>query len=102
MHNLWIPVVAILLVAGLIFGGQMVSDANRDDEIAARIAERLDTRDDIELIRVREVNKGYGLCGEYLRASRPAEPFYYQTVSETLTLDAEAPLYRENCARPAR
>ncbi len=99
MHNLWIPVAAILLVAGLIFGGQMVSDAKRDDRIAARIAERLETRDDVALDRLHTVNKGYGLCGDALHADHPALPFYYHTVTERLALGAEAPLYRDNCTR---
>ncbi|MGP9807177.1 hypothetical protein ACT3TQ_01795 [Halomonas sp. AOP12-C2-37] len=40
MHNLWIPVVAILAVAGLTFGGQAYSEAQRDAHIAASISER--------------------------------------------------------------
>lgn len=43
MHNLWIPVVAIFAVAGLIFGGQAYSEAQRDAHIAATIAGRLDS-----------------------------------------------------------
>ena len=101
MHNLWIPVAAILLVAGLIFGGQAISDANRDDAITARIAERLEAQDDVGLERLLEVNKGYGLCGDAVRAERPVLPFYYHTVTEQLALGADAPAYRENCGRHA-
>ncbi|MCK2185263.1 hypothetical protein [Halomonas getboli] len=102
MHNLWIPVVAILLVGGLIFGGQWMADNDRNDQIAARIAERLDAQDDVEIERLLEVNKGYGLCGDAVRADRPALPFYYNTVTEQLALGADAPAYRENCGRHAR
>ncbi|GEK73998.1 MULTISPECIES: hypothetical protein [Halomonas] len=101
MHNLWIPVVAILLVAGLIFGGQWMADNDRNDQIAARIAERLNAQDDVEIERLLEVNKGYGLCGDAVRADRPALPFYYHTVTEQLALGADAPAYRENCGRHA-
>lgn len=58
MHNLWIPVVAILAVAGLIFGGQAYSEAQRDAHIAATIAEHLDTEIS-HLARVRGVRRLY-------------------------------------------
>jgi hypothetical protein len=99
MHNLWIPVVAILLVAGLTFGGQAVSDAQRNDAIAARIAERLEVPDTLEIGRLLEVNKGYGLCGDAIGGERPAVPFYYHSVTERLALGADASLYREHCTR---
>ncbi|MBB3230836.1 hypothetical protein [Halomonas stenophila] len=99
MHNLWIPVVAILVAAGLIFGGQAVSEAKRDAQVAARIAERLDTPQRVDLSHLTEVNKGYGLCGDYALPGGPTARFYYHTVTERLTLDDTAPLYRSNCAR---
>ena len=101
MHNLWIPVAAILLVAGLIFGGQWMADNDRDDRIAERIAERLEAQDDVGIERLLEVNKGYGLCGDAVRTERPVLPFYYHTVTEQLALGADAPAYRENCGRHA-
>ncbi|SEN32822.1 hypothetical protein [Halomonas caseinilytica] len=102
MHNLWIPVVAILLIAGLIFGSQAVSDAKRDAHIATRIAEHLETHDKGEISHLRTVNKGYGLCGDYLRDDRPAIAFYYHTVTKKLAVGTNATRYRENCARTAR
>ena len=102
MHNLWIPVVAILLAAGLIVGAELVSDARRDDHIAAAIAERLDTNERVDLSHLTEVNKGYGLCGDYALPGGPTARFYYHTVTERLALGDAAPLYRDNCARLAR
>ncbi|MDN3555726.1 hypothetical protein [Halomonas maura] len=102
MHNLWIPVVAILAAAGLIVGAQVVSETRRDAQVAARIAERLDTTERVDLSHLIEVNKGYGLCGDYALPDGPAARFYYHTVTERLALDDAAPLYRDNCARVAR
>ncbi|UYG07543.1 hypothetical protein [Halomonas sp. M4R1S46] len=102
MHNLLIPVVAILVAAGLIVGAQAVSDAKRDERISAAIAERLDTTERVDLSHLSEVNKGYGLCGDYALPGGPTARFYYHTVTERLALDDAAPLYRDNCARLAR
>jgi hypothetical protein len=49
MHNLWIPVVAIFAVAGLIFGGQAYSEAQRDAHIAASISERLGSQTQVDI-----------------------------------------------------
>ncbi|WP_404344911.1 hypothetical protein [Vreelandella venusta] len=56
MHNLWIPVVAIFIVAGLISGGQAYSEAQRDAHIATSISERLgsQTQADISHLKAME------------------------------------------------
>ena len=38
MHNVYVPVVAILLVFGAIFGYQAFSDSQVDDDVAQLIA----------------------------------------------------------------
>ncbi len=57
MHNLWIPVVAIFVVAGLVFGSQAYSEAQRDAHIAATISERLDSQAPAEISHLTQVNK---------------------------------------------
>ncbi|WP_136255651.1 hypothetical protein [Onishia niordana] len=96
MHNLWIPVVAILVVAGLIFGGQAYSEAERDAHIAELIGERLDSQQPAEISHLARVNKGYGVCGDYALSSDESGRFYYNTATERLAL-GDAPLYRDNC-----
>lgn len=97
MHNLWIPVVAIFVVAGLVFGSQAYSEAQRDAHIAAIISEHLDSQAPAEISHLKRVNKGYGVCGDYkLSAAEPGR-FYYNSVNKRLTLGTDAPLYRDNC-----
>lgn len=98
MHNLWIPFVAILAVAGLIFGGQAYSEAQRDARIAATIAERLDSHKPAEISHLARVNKGYGVCGDYELSSAESGRFYYNSTTKHLALGTDAPQYRDNCA----
>ncbi|MGM8932962.1 hypothetical protein [Salinicola halophyticus] len=99
MHNLYIPVVAILVVAAIIFGGQAISDSQVDDDIKALISQQLGSDREIELQAMKEVQKGYGVCGLYQTAERgrDASPFYYSKVNERVTLDAESERYRRHC-----
>ncbi|WP_442489419.1 hypothetical protein [Halomonas litopenaei] len=97
MHNLWIPVVATLAVAGLIFGSQVYSEMQRDDHIAATIAERFDRQVPAEISHLARVNKGYGVCGDYVLSSAESGHFYYNSVTKRLALDTGASLYRDNC-----
>jgi len=97
VHNLWIPVVAIFVVAGLIFGGQAYSEAQRDAHIAATIAGRLDSQGSVEISHLARVNKGYGVCGDYELSSAESGRFYYNSATKRLALGADAPQYRDNC-----
>lgn len=97
MHNLWIPVVAIVVVAGLIFGGQAYSEAQRDAHIAAMISERLDRQAPAEISHLTRVNKGYGVCGDYKLPSAEPGRFYYNSNTKRLALGTDAPLYQDNC-----
>lgn len=91
MHNPWIPVVAIFIVAGLIFGGQAYSEAQRDAHIAATITERLDSQAPTEISHLARVNKGYGVCGDYLLSLAEHGRFYYNSATERLALGAAVP-----------
>ncbi|RUR53044.1 hypothetical protein [Vreelandella populi] len=97
MHNLWIPVVAIVVVAGLIFGSQAYSEAQRDAHIAAMISERLDSQAPAEISHFTRVNKGYGVCGDYKLPSAESGRFYYNSATKRLALGTDAPLYQDNC-----
>ncbi|MCI0510546.1 hypothetical protein C8E00_101262 [Chromohalobacter marismortui] len=98
MHNLWIPFVAILIVGGLIFGGQAYSEAQRDAHVAATIAERRQSQAPAEMSHVIRVDKGYGICGDYTLANGGSGSFYYNSATKRLALGVNAPLYRDNCA----
>ncbi|MEL7893667.1 hypothetical protein [Vreelandella neptunia] len=97
MHNLWIPVVAIFIVAGLVFGSQAYSEAQRDAHIAATISESLDSQTPAEISNLKRVNKGYGVCGDYAHSSVELGHFYYNSATKQLALGIDAPLYRDNC-----
>lgn len=99
MHNLYIPIAAILLVAAIIFGGQAISDSHVDDDIRSLISARLDIDDEIELTSMKEVQKGYGVCGHYSTAEQQGgtSPFYYSKVNERVVLDTDAQSYRRHC-----
>ncbi|WP_311063260.1 hypothetical protein [Halomonas sp. DWK9] len=99
MHNLWIPVVAIFAVAGLIFGGQAYSEAQRDAHIAASISERLGSQTQADISHLKRVNKGYGVCGDYTLANVEHGYFYYNSATKRLALGTDAPLYHDNCDR---
>ncbi|MGP9685910.1 MULTISPECIES: hypothetical protein [unclassified Halomonas] len=97
MHNPWIPVVAIFIVAGLIFGGQAYSEAQRDTHIAAIITERLDSQAPTEISNLKRVNKGYGVCGDYALLRAESGHFPYNSATKQLALGTDAPLYHDKC-----
>lgn len=97
MHNLWIPVVAIFAVAALVFGSQAYSEAQRDAHIAAIITERLDSQAPTEILNLKRVNKGYGVCGDYKLSSAESGHFYYNSATKRLALGTDDPLYHDNC-----
>ncbi|CAM3662891.1 MAG: hypothetical protein ACTIJ4_04510 [Halomonas sp.] len=97
MHNRWIPVVAISIVAGLIFGGQAYSEAQRDAHIAASIPERLGSQTQADIPHLKRANKGYGVCGDYALLRAESGHFYYNSATKHLALGTDAPLYHDNC-----
>ncbi|MDW5378514.1 hypothetical protein R6258_16465 [Halomonas sp. HP20-15] len=103
MHNLIIPLATCVIAFAAIFGYQAFSDSQLDERIEQAIAASLasERRDPIkvELTAMHEVNKGYGVCGEYALAS-PTDSggaFFYSKVSERVTLGADSERYRANC-----
>ena len=98
MHNLWIPVAAIFVVAGLVFGSQAYSEAQRDAHIAATISERLDSQAPAEISHLMQFNKGYGVCGDYELSGAESGHFYYNRATKRLALGTDALLYQDNCA----
>lgn len=99
MHNLYIPVVAILVAFAIIFGGQAISDSRVDDDIKVLISQEIGTEGEVELSSMKEVQKGYGVCGLYqqVEGKDGSRPFYYSKVNERVTLDAESRTYRRQC-----
>ena len=99
MHNLYIPVIAILAAFAIIFGGQAISDSRVDEDIKTLISQQLGVDSEIELQAMKEVQKGYGMCGQYRIADQGQRfvPFYYSKVNERVTLDADAERYRRHC-----
>lgn len=100
MHNLYIPVVAILVAFAIIFGGQAISDSHVDDDIKQLISQQVDTDGEIELSALEEVQKGYGVCGRYRLADSASAtlPFYYSKVNERVSLGADSSGYQRQCS----
>ncbi|WP_136246919.1 hypothetical protein [Halomonas borealis] len=94
-----IPVVMICALAALIFGGQVFSDSRQDGEIRQALATQLQTRADIELKHLQEVQYGYGVCGLYRTADAEDgfASFFYDTTSQRLTLDITSSRYQSHC-----
>ncbi|WP_251977346.1 hypothetical protein [Salinicola avicenniae] len=101
MHNLYIPVVAILVAFAAIFGGQAISDSQVDDDINALIVEQLGIDHAVELQSMRDVQHGYGVCGRYLdpAAGEATTAFYYSEVNERVALGEHASAYERHCTR---
>ncbi|MGO2393024.1 MAG: hypothetical protein ACTH69_13135, partial [Halomonas sp.] len=80
-----------LAVAGLIFGGQAYSEAQRDTHIAASIPERLGSQTQADIPHLKRVNKGYGVCGDYALSLAESGRFYYNSANKRLALATGAP-----------
>ncbi|WP_192035031.1 hypothetical protein [Halomonas sp. YLGW01] len=97
-----IPVIGTLALAGLIFGGQAMSDSGVDGEIKRALAAELGTSEDIDLQHLQDVQYGYGICGAYKAADGDGyASFYYATTSDRLTLDVNSREYTDNCGLSA-
>lgn len=100
---LGIPAVMILLIAGLIFGGQAVSAVKLDGKIQRALATKLvnapSSADDIDLKHLQRVNNGYGYCGLYKTASSENgyASFFYNRIDGRVTVDIESDRYESNC-----
>lgn len=99
MHNLYIPVVLILLAIAALFGYEYSADSRVNEDAQQAISAALGTPSEVVLVTSREVNSGYGLCGSYQLATAEGEaaPFFYSKVDDDAELDAESRRFRMNC-----
>nr|WP_300314527.1 hypothetical protein [Halomonas sp.] len=99
MHNLYIPVIMILVTVGLVIGAATLSDGDVDTDIQHAIAATLDTSQEIVLKDMKEVNHGYGVCGWYQLSGSSDEfaRFFYTKVDDEVELDIGSRRYRMNC-----
>ncbi|MGQ7249823.1 hypothetical protein ACUN9Y_21125 [Halomonas sp. V046] len=99
MHNLLIPGAMIVITSVVFIGAQILSVGGLDEDIQRSIATSLDTDDMVTLEAMQEVNKGYGVCGQYRVADAPnsPEPFFYSKVDASVELDSDSRRYRASC-----
>ncbi|WP_110685135.1 hypothetical protein [Salinicola aestuarinus] len=98
-----LPLAAMVIVGAVIFGKQVLSPSQVDQEIQQAIASELDTSSSVELSQLQKVQYDYGVCGQYQLAGSDTDhaPFFYDTVNDRLTLDVDASAYTANCERAA-
>ncbi|GED22775.1 hypothetical protein QWY79_14810 [Halomonas sabkhae] len=94
-----VPVGFLLLLAGLIFGGQAISAIKLDSEIEQALAGKLASSAAIEVDKLQRVNNGYGYCGVYKSAASENgyASFFYNTINGRVTLDIESDRFTSNC-----
>ncbi|WP_110666435.1 hypothetical protein [Salinicola halophilus] len=99
MHNVYVPVIAIVVAFAAIFGFQAFNESHLDDDIAHRIAASLDTGASVGIEAMESVQKGYGFCGTYIVEGRDAAPapFYYSKVDERVVIDTDAREFQNHC-----
>ncbi|QEM80539.1 hypothetical protein [Halomonas binhaiensis] len=99
VHNLYIPVIMIVVAIGLVIGAATLSDGDVDANIQHAIAATLDTSEEVVLKDMKEVNHGYGVCGWYQLAGSGDEAarFFYTKVDDEAELDVDSRRYRMNC-----
>lgn len=99
IFNIAIPITAIAVVAGLIFGSQALSGNSTDGDIQQALAKTLDTSGEIELKFLQEVKYGYGVCGLYKPAlsEQGYASFFYDKVNDNVILDVDSQQYTTNC-----
>lgn len=95
-----LPLALALLLGGVIFGGQALSDSHVDDDIQRALSQTLDTSSEIELAKLQKVQYGYTICGLYRTASseRGYASFMYDTQSDDVILDISSPRYQSRCS----
>lgn len=96
-----IPLLLSLLLGGVIFGGQALSDNNMDEDIQQALAQEINHNPgDIELSKLQKVQYGYTICGLYRTASsdRGYASFLYDTQHDSVELDIKSSLYESRCS----
>lgn len=98
-----VPIAAIVLIGGLIFGSQAMSGQEDNSELQRALATALATSDEIELQYLQSVNYDYGVCGLYKTSSaeKGFEPFFYDKTNDHLVLDVKSRRYTSNCGLAA-
>ncbi|WP_110686531.1 hypothetical protein [Salinicola aestuarinus] len=97
MHNVYVPVVAIVVAFAAIFGFQAFSESHLDDDIADKIAASLGTDTGVGIETMESVQKGYGFCGTYVTDGAAPAPFYFSKVDERVVLDTDARELQNHC-----
>lgn len=94
-----LPIAAMLVLGGLLFGGQAMSGQQENEDLQRALVDALQTSSTIELQHLQSVNYGYGVCGLYKEASSATgfAPFFYDTVNGQLILDINSRRYQANC-----
>jgi len=93
------PVLIMLALAAVIFGGQVIADSRRDQQIQQTIAASLKTSGQVELLNLQDVQYGYGVCGLYRTSDsdKGYASFFYDTVNDRLSLDVKSRAFQSNC-----
>lgn len=95
------PLLLALLLGGVIFGGQALSDSHMDGDIQHALAQEINhNASDIELSKLQQVQYGYTICGLYRTASseRGYASFLYDTQNDSIELDIKSSRYKSRCS----
>ncbi|GEN23992.1 hypothetical protein [Halomonas cupida] len=103
VFNIVIPIVAILVIGGAIFGGQAISEARVSNDVQQALSAELGSAGLVEVQYLQEVNHGYGICGLYKQASSDQgyASFFYDKVNDRVTLDVNSSRFKTNCGLSA-
>lgn len=81
------PLVVALVLAGIIFGGQAMSDGNVDSDIQHALADELDTSGDIELSKLQKCNMAIRFAGYTARHRQTVVTHRFYTIKKTTALN---------------
>ncbi|QNI03540.1 hypothetical protein HXW73_11725 [Halomonas sp. SH5A2] len=96
-----LPLFIALLLGGVLFGGQALSDSNMDEDIQQALAQEINQEaSGIELSKLQKVQYGYTICGLYRTASseRGYASFLYDTQHDSVELDIKSSRYKSRCS----
>lgn len=96
-----LPLILTLILGGLIFGGQALSDSNVDGDIQRALADEINhSSSEIELAKLQKVQYGYTICGLYRTASSQTgyASFLYDTQHGDVELDIKSRRYESRCS----